>query len=103
MSKAEITYRSMASISRLPLDRLLRGDVRDERDWRRLQSATAVIESAPIHADESAPSIAEIRSRVRRLATVAFGVLAEEPHAPNNSKAAPVTNIERRDWLLIII
>jgi replicative DNA helicase len=66
-SRFEMAMRLQSSGSLIPIERLRSGDIRDD-EWPKLQHATAQIEQAPIHVDdESTVTLAEIRSKARRL------------------------------------
>jgi replicative DNA helicase len=67
MSEDELAMRLQSSGSLIPLERLRRGEVRPD-EWDRLRTATTAIERAPIHVDDSSDvTLAELRSKSRRL------------------------------------
>lgn len=67
MSRHELSLRLQSSGSLIPLERLRRGDIRDD-EWPKFQQATATIEQAPIYVDDnSEATLAEIRSKARRI------------------------------------
>lgn len=67
MSKDELSLRLLSSGSLIPLERLRRGILHTD-EWARLNAATAAIDEAPIHVDDSSNiTLAELRSKARRL------------------------------------
>ncbi len=67
MTKQELVERLLSSEARLDASKLRRGAIAD-RDWEKIGHAMGVLHELPIHLDDSgAPTVTEIRSRLRRL------------------------------------
>jgi replicative DNA helicase len=67
MSRHELSLRLQSSGSLIPLERLRRGDLQED-EWERLRDATQQIREAPIHVDDTSDvTLAELRSKGRRL------------------------------------
>jgi len=67
MSSMEIITRSVAQYSKVPLDRLMSGDLDDEQ-WKKIGDGSHRVVQSQIHVDESpAMMMAQIRSRSRRI------------------------------------
>ncbi len=67
MTKQELVERLLSSEARLDASKLRRGAIAD-RDWEKIGNAMGVLHELPIHLDDSgAPTVTEIRSRLRRL------------------------------------
>lgn len=68
MPAEEVTMRLLASLSRINLGNLARGDI-DAEGWTRLTSAISLIRNKPLHIDDQGGLTPyELRARVRRIA-----------------------------------
>src|SRR6188472_2129387 len=68
MSEAELAHRFIACRSRIPNDKLRKGNVA-ARDWPRVVRACSELEKAPLWLDDSSDlSLLELRAKARRLA-----------------------------------
>lgn len=67
MTKQELVERLLSSEARLDASKLRRGAIAD-RDWEKIGHAMGVLHELPIYLDDAgAPTVTEIRSRLRRL------------------------------------
>jgi replicative DNA helicase len=67
MSSMEIITRSVAQYSKVPLDRLMSGDL-DEEQWQKTGEGSSRVVHSHLHIDESpAMMMAQIRARTRRI------------------------------------
>ena len=66
MTKVENTIRLLSLESLIDLNRLMHGKIEDH-EYQQLQDAAARIHSAPLHLDDTATRVSEIRARARRL------------------------------------
>lgn len=74
MPSEQLSQRMIASVGRIPLNRLRSGNMEDD-DWPRMVAATAQISQKPIYVDDApAPTVSQIRSRCRRLARSSGGL-----------------------------
>lgn len=69
MSAEQLSFRMISSIGRVNLQKLRSGERLNEEDYRRVDSAVAMMSAAPIFIDD-APALTptEVRARARRLA-----------------------------------
>src|SRR5919199_3666149 len=74
MSEAELAHRFISCRSRIPNDKLRKGNVA-ESDWPRVVRACNELESAPLWLDDSSDlSLLELRAKARRLAASEGGL-----------------------------
>jgi replicative DNA helicase len=74
MSEAELAHRFIACRSRIPNDKLRKGNVA-ARDWPRVVRACNELEKAPLWLDDSSDlSLLELRAKARRLASSEGGL-----------------------------
>jgi replicative DNA helicase len=67
MTKQELVERLLSSEAKLDASKLRRGAIAD-RDWEKIGHAMGVLHELPIYLDDAgAPTVTEIRSRLRRL------------------------------------
>jgi replicative DNA helicase len=67
MTKQELVERLLSSEARLDASKLRRGAIAD-RDWEKIGNAMGALHELPIYLDDTgAPTVTEIRSRLRRL------------------------------------
>jgi replicative DNA helicase len=67
MTKQELVERLLSSEAKLDASKLRRGAIAD-RDWEKIGHAMGVLHELPIYLDDTgAPTVTEIRSRLRRL------------------------------------
>jgi replicative DNA helicase len=67
MSKEELIKRLVSSIARIDGQKLKKGIFDRKNDWMNITNAMEIIRKAPIHVDDNAYKIGELRSRARKL------------------------------------
>ena len=82
MSEAELAHRFIACRSRIPNDKLRKGNVA-ARDWPRVVRACNELEKAPLWLDDSSDlSLLELRAKARRLAASEGGLGPRDRRLP---------------------
>ena len=105
MGRQQLADRMLASVGQIDLGRIRSGKLQDE-DWDRMTGALGKMHESPMHIDERATSVVQIRARARRLhrktplALIVIDYLQLMTEAKGDNRNEQLSNVTRALKLL---